>query len=92
MPNKKASFRLKASSNVVYHKDLSYGHYSFRHCLNKTKPRLPDLETAVNSVLENLRKWLIANTLRLNVAKTEFIPIGSKPMSKIFLIRIRMFH
>ena len=65
-------------------------------CLNKTKPRLfaddtnltaasqsiTELENAVNSDLENLRKWLIANKLSLNVAKTEFILIGSKPMIK----------
>ena len=75
------------------------------HCLTKTKPRLfaddtnltasansmTDLEAAVNSDLENLRKWLIANKLSLNVAKTEFILIGSKSMIKIFLIHIRMF-
>ena len=50
-------------------------------CLNKTKPRLfaddtnltalgdsiTDLETAVNSDLENLRKWLIPTKLRLRV-------------------------
>ena len=41
-----------------------------------------DLETAVNSDLENLRKWLIANKLSLNVAKTEFMLIGSKPTIK----------
>ena len=66
------------------------------HCLSKTKPRLfaddtnltasansmTDLEAAVNSDLENLRKWLIANKLSLNVAKTEFILIGSKSMIK----------
>ena len=66
------------------------------HCLNKTKPRmfaddtnltasvnsLTDLEAAANSDLENLRKWLIANRLSLNVAKTEFMLIGSKPMTK----------
>ena len=34
----------------------------------------------MNSDLEDLRKWLIANKLSLNVAKTEFILIGSKPM------------
>ena len=63
-------------------------------CLSKTKPRLfandtnltasgdsiPRLETAVNSDLENLRKWLIANRLTLNVAKTEFMLIGSTQM------------
>ena len=62
------------------------------HCLNKTKPRmfaddtnltasansLTDLEAAANSDLENL----IANRLNLNVAKTEFMLIGSKPMIK----------
>ena len=65
-------------------------------CLSKTKPRLfaddtnltasgvsvTDLEAAVNSDLENLRKWLIANKLSLNVAKPEFMLIGSKQMVK----------
>ena len=65
-------------------------------CLDKTKPRLfaddtnltvsgnsiTDLETAVNSDLEKLRKWLIANKLSPNVAKTEFMLIGSKQMIK----------
>ena len=68
------------------------------HCISKTKPWLfaddtnltasensmTDLEAAVNSDLENLRKWLISN-------KPEFILIGSKSMIKIFLIHIRMF-
>ena len=54
-------------------------------CLNKTKPRefaddtnitaagecLHDIEDAVNSDLENLRQWFMANKLSSNVAKTE---------------------
>jgi hypothetical protein len=36
----------------------------------------------VNTDLENLKKWLIANKLSLNVAKTEFMLIGSKQMIK----------
>ena len=32
--------------------------------------------------MENLRKWLNANKLSLNVAKTEFLLIGSKSMIK----------
>ena len=65
-------------------------------CLNETKPRMFADDTnltasgdsalivqaAVNSDLENLRKWLIANKLSLNVAKTEFMLIGSKSMIK----------
>ena len=65
-------------------------------CLSKTKPRLfaedsnltasgesiNQLEAAVNSDLENLRKWLIANKLSLNVAKTEFMLFSSKQMLK----------
>ena len=65
-------------------------------CLNITRPRLfaddtnltasgdsmNDAEFAVNSDLENLRNWLIANKLSLNVAKTEFMLIGSKRMIK----------
>ena len=65
-------------------------------CLNKTKPRLfaddtnitaageclHDIEDAVNSDLENLRQWLIANKLSLSVAKTEFQIIVTKPMLK----------
>ena len=65
-------------------------------CLNKTKPQLfaddtnitaadeclHDIENAVNSDLENLRQWLLANKLSLNVAETEFQIIGTKPMLK----------
>ena len=43
---------------------------------------VPIVQAAVNSDLENLRKWLIANKLSLNVAKTEFMLIGSKSMIK----------
>ena len=66
------------------------------HCLSKTKARLfaddtnltasansmTDLEAAVNSDLENVRKWLIANKHSVNVVKTESILIGSKCMIK----------
>ena len=45
---------------------------------------LTDLEIAVNSDLENLRNWLMANKLSLNVAKTEFMLIGSERMIKNF--------
>jgi hypothetical protein len=41
-----------------------------------------DIESAVNSDLERLRKWLVANKLSLNVAKTEFQLIGTKHMLK----------
>ena len=65
-------------------------------CLKKTNPCLfaddtniaasgdsiQDVQAAVNSDLENLRKWLLANRLSLNVAKTQFILIGSKPILK----------
>ena len=65
-------------------------------CLSKTKPRMfaddtnltasgdtvQEVQAAVNSDLENLRKWLIANKLSLNVTKTEFMLIGSKSMIK----------
>ena len=37
-------------------------------------------EIVANSDLENLRHWLIANKLSLNVAKTEFMLIGSPQM------------
>ena len=40
------------------------------------------MEIAMGSDLENLRKWLTANKLSLNVAKTEFLLIGSKPVIK----------
>ena len=65
-------------------------------CLKNTKPRLfaddtnltassysiDDIGIAVNSYLENLRNWLMANKLSLNVAKTEFMLIGSPQMIK----------
>ena len=49
---------------------------------------ITDVVTVVNSDLENLRKWLTANKLSLNVAKTEFMLVGSKPMIK----NISNFH
>ena len=64
-------------------------------CLNKTKPWLfaddinmtalaaiIDLQTAVNFDLENLRKCFKANRLSVDMAKTEFMLIGSKSMLK----------
>ena len=68
-------------------------------CLNSTKPRMfaddtnitssgnciDDVENAVNSDLKNLRKWLMANKLSLNVAKTEFQIIGTKQNLKNIL-------
>ena len=36
----------------------------------------------MNSDLDTLKKWLVVNKLSLNVAKTEFMIIGSKPMMK----------
>ena len=63
-------------------------------CLKNTRPRIfaddtsftasshsiADIEIAANSDLENLRHWLIANKLSLNVAKTKFMLIGSPQM------------
>ena len=37
-----------------------------------------DLETSVNAELNNLNCWLKANRLSLNIAKTEFMIIGSR--------------
>ena len=48
--------------------------------LTATGESICDIETTVNSDLENLRIWLNANKLSLNMAKTEFIVIGSKPI------------
>ena len=53
-------------------------------CLSEPKPRMfaddtnltasgqwvMEVDTAINSDLENFRKWLMANKLSLNVAKT----------------------
>ncbi len=39
---------------------------------------MDELQSVVNSELENLHKWLSTNKLSLNIAKTEFIIIGSR--------------
>ena len=63
-------------------------------CFDKARPRLfaddtnltassetiTDVESIMNSELANLKEWLISNKLNLNVAKTEFMVIGSKQM------------
>ena len=38
---------------------------------------MTDLENAVNLELRNLQRWLITSRLSLNIAKTEFMVIGS---------------
>ena len=47
---------------------------------NLTAPgdSINDIEAAVNSDLENLKNWLMANKLSLNVAKTEYMLIRPK--------------
>ncbi|CAB4022888.1 Hypothetical predicted protein [Paramuricea clavata] len=74
---------------LLYINDLS-------SCLNETRTRMfaddtnitasgncmNDIESAVNSDLERLRKCLMANKLSLNVANTEFQLIGTKHMLK----------
>jgi hypothetical protein len=37
-----------------------------------------ELEKIINSDLKNLHQWLLANRLSLNIAKTEFMIIGSR--------------
>jgi len=39
---------------------------------------LPELELALNAELANLHEWLNVNKLSLNIAKTEFMLIGSR--------------
>ena len=70
---------------LVYINDLP-------NCLNEGFPRTfaddtnisyssnnpTDLENLMNSSLVNLNRWLIANKLSLNIAKTEFMVIGSR--------------
>ena len=38
---------------------------------------MTNLQDAVNLELRNLQRWLITNRLSLNIAKTEFMVIGS---------------
>ena len=61
------------------------------NCLTSASPRIfaddtnitfadstmTDLENAVNLELRSLQRWLIKNRLSLNLAKTEFMVIGS---------------
>ena len=39
---------------------------------------LSELENVINSEFKNLKYWLEANKLSLNIAKTEFMIIGSR--------------
>ena len=69
---------------LVYINDLP-------NCLSLASPRMfaddtnitfaastmADLENVINSELRNLNCWLVTNKLSLNIAKTEFMVIGS---------------
>ena len=62
------------------------------NCLNRASPRMfaddtnisiaantvMELEPLINSELKNLHQWLVTNRLSLNIAKTEFMIIGSR--------------
>ena len=50
--------------------------------LTATGETIDDVEVAINSDLHNLREWLLTNQLSLNVAKIQFMLIGSKPLVK----------
>ncbi|CAB4007833.1 Hypothetical predicted protein, partial [Paramuricea clavata] len=39
---------------------------------------IAELENVINSELKKLKSWLEANKLSLNIAKTEFMIIGSR--------------
>ena len=49
---------------------------------------ISDVEMPMNCDLEDLRKCLISNKLSLNVAKTEFILIGSRISSEHLKVSI----
>ena len=71
---------------IIYIKDLP-------NCLKHTTPRmfaddtslkavgktLSVADESVNNDLMNVRTWLASNKLSLNIAKTEYILIGSRP-------------
>ena len=65
------STRLYVGARLYFYNQIKQNHI----CLPNS---IIDPEAAVNSKLENLRKWLIANKLSFNVAKTEFMLNGSK--------------
>ena len=80
---------------LVYINDLP-------NCLNEGFPRMfaddtnvsyssnnpTDLENLMNSSLVNQNGWLIANKLSLNIAKTEFMVIGSRQRLASFELRV----
>jgi len=82
---------------LVYINDLP-------NCLNCGTPRmfaddtsisyasdsLEELQNVLNSELKCLHSWLITNRLRLNIAKTEFMTIGSRQKLKAIDGRINV--
>ena len=45
---------------------------------------LDGTQYVLNSELENLNSWLIADKLSLNITKTEFIVIGLRQSAKVY--------
>jgi hypothetical protein len=48
--------------------------------LSCTRQTSANIEYKINKDLDNIRKWIISNKLTLNIGKTEYMIIGSKPM------------
>lgn len=53
--------------------------------ISVSSDNLSNLENLMSSELKNLTRWLIANKLSLNIAKTQFLVIGSR-------IRLATYH
>ena len=51
---------------------------SYKVCSYKKKACITMLEAEMNDEIRKLNCWLIANKLSLNIAKTEFMLIGSR--------------
>lgn len=47
--------------------------------LTSSGSSIDEVQSAMNADLERLKNWLLANKLSLNIVKTEFLLIGSKP-------------
>ena len=48
------------------------------YSLSYAADSVSELQSVINSELESLKTWLITNKLSLNIAKTEFMTIGSR--------------
>ena len=75
--------------SFVGYADDTQNYMRFRPLTNSLEPQLTCI-SKLESCLADVRSWMQINFLKLNESKTEFITFGTRQLSKVGMINIRI--